>query len=325
MGSLTDHNQNNIGSEVATNKNITWQSIQEFYHEIVGEKENIKKRFTEPYQFEMNDIEHLHNTIEQVAKTYQLKTSNYKISHLSTDGNNLSLPSFDQFKLFSQSNTNATKAITLEYNFLIEHSETKKNHNYKIIINIISGIAIFSEVQEEVPKLFWSSILYDTGRVQIEFVDYAIAQNFMSTISSWFHSRKVARNSKIFLKLQANSHWAPHALKFIFLIISVCLLISARENTWLSLFGVNSSETFILVGLSTVFIMTEIGYKFGKTIEKAIDRIWRLACIKINSGDNTLYKKIEEENRSCWISILWKLAITCFVPFIFFLASLYVK
>lgn len=302
--------------ELITQDSIPWQTLQEFYHKIVSEKENIRKRFTDSYQYKFSDIEELHHKLTQVAGGYTLETSSNKFTITYVDKNTVCFSHFDQFKMLSQSGANATKSIELEYNFLIKHSTSGELNNYKVTVDVISGIAVFSEIQEEIPKHILSSIGYITGRVKVEFTDFTIGQNFINTVSSWFEARTVAQSITPLAWIQERSDWIPLILRNVFLVlgsyaaykISLGYLTSESNDQLLA--------SFLIVALSATVIFSEVGFRLGKAIEKAIDQVWKLAFINLNEGDNRLLTKTIGNNKNCWISVAWRFTLTLLFTFI---------
>lgn len=118
---MTLPNKRNSG-EIINTAGIPWQELQEFYHKIVSEKESIRKRFIDSYQYKFSDIEELHYKLQQVAENYTLELSANKFTITYVDKNTICVSDFEQFKLRNASGAKATKSIELEYNFLIKHS-----------------------------------------------------------------------------------------------------------------------------------------------------------------------------------------------------------
>ena len=297
--------------QVNSNTNVqsvdqSWQSMQEFYHKIIGRKKSIKLRQSELYQYKIEDIEDVYNRIEQVANSYELLTSAHTFTIAHVDQCTTSVPTFNEFKLLCNAGTKATEAIEIEFNYFIKHSQTQEPFNYKIELGIMSGVAIFEEVQKNFPKSMWSRIGYPTGRADIEFVDFAIGQNFSGIIKNWFESRTVANAVNIITWLQEKSNYIPVIFRYLFLIFSTFFALYFSRKYHIDHPDTVNLLDCLILSFGLILLFSDVGLRFGKAIEKAIDEIWKIAFISVNEGDRKLISKVSEHNKNCFIAIAIK-------------------
>ncbi len=282
-----------------------WQQFQTIYHKITGKKERLSKVYTEPYQFTYKDIEDLHHRILQAAEPYPISARNESVTLAYNDNSTFVHSSFDRFKIHADVGNTAIKGITLEYNIAINATQSTEVNSYKVTITLLSGVAVFAEVQEEVPKVFWHSIGYITGRANVEFVDYAIAQNFMGVINAWFAGRLQAPKKKPLEWIQAKSQYIPRFTRIASLLVCAALLLNSITVP-INLGSNQSVVRFLILGSTFIWIFTEIGYLIGRGIETSVDRIWKIAFISLNEGDRKLIEDTRAHNRSCFISVGYK-------------------
>jgi len=291
-------------------KSIPWQEIQEFYHKMVREKENITREFKDPHQYHFHDIEDIYHKLYQIARTYELLTDYHKIRINYADKNSICFSSFDQFSLRCASGSKAIKSIDMEYNFLIRHSQSGEEHNYKIVVNIISGLSLLKEIEEENIPRFVLKFGLMKGRAKVEFIDFAIGQNFMNTISSWFESRSTHESDKIIKFFQKRSHWIPIILRPVFLILAAYASYTIIPEYFSDSNNNNILAAFLVIAFSFTVVFSEVGFRLGKLIENSIDNISELAFIEINQGDKNLISESKAKNRKNIVAIACKSVVT---------------
>lgn len=297
-----------------TNKNLegtvdNWQQFQTIYHQITGKKETLKKNYSDPYQYKLSDIEDLHYKIVEAAKSYNLVSQNHNVSITYEDKSKPTFSSYERFKIQASSGATAIQSLTLEYNFAFRGSQTNETSYYKISVNLFSGIAVFSEIEKEFDS--WWGVKFahtSSGRATIEYVDYAIGQNFLNIITGWFNQRRKAPANKLFTAVQKRSYWIPRLTRFIFAALAAYIswyvvgnYIEPNNNLYLA-------RSIVFIAFLTLFFI-EIGHLLGRAIEHSVDRLWKLAYIELNPGDVALIERVKQHNRKCWISVSWKFAV----------------
>ncbi len=293
-----------------------FQYIQDLYHKFTGKKEQLRKIYDAPYQIKFEDLETLHLRIKQVANSYDLVAQNENVTLFYDDNNIWEHSSFDRFKIQANVGNTALKSIGIEYNIAIKNKESNDFNSYKIKINIISGVAVFSEIQKEkLNKFFWQPFGYKTGKATVEYVDYMIAQNFMGVINAWFEERTKAPKRKIMDWMQSESHHIPGITKIIFLIICAVILGKIIGNQVI-LSNNQELAKFAIFSCVCIWLFTELGGLIGKPIERSIDKIWKIAFINLNEGDQKLIQKVRDHNKSCTISIICRSLIFIFTAVI---------
>jgi hypothetical protein len=293
----------------------TFQQFQTFYHKITGKKEQLRKIYNEPYQIDFKDLEDLHHRIIQAAETYHIETRVESVTSVYDDNSSKIYSSFERFKSQADVGNTALKSVSIEYNIAIRTTQSNDFNSYKIKIDIISGVAVFSDVQKEIPKIFWKGFGYITGKANVEYVDYAIAQNFINVINVWFESRTQASKNKVIDWVQYKSHYIPRIIKLISLTVCALMLGKIIGNQ-VNLSSNQELAKFAIFSCVCIWFITEVIWLIGKAIEQSIDKIWNITFIDLNEGDRKLIQKVREHNKKCKIIIMGKFAIFIFTTFI---------
>jgi len=276
--------------------NINWQQFQELWKSVTTRPETITQGFNKPYQYEFSDIEDIHHRIIEIGKSYEIKSSACNFTAYYKDQKSKRI--FNSFKTFEvgvRGGTSPTKSITLEYNFVIQHPQTRNYCSYKITIDLISKLA--GDDFRMFPK-FIREFANTTGHAKIEHVDYVVAQNFMSTIKDWFDTRRIERENKIIKILQKYSGYIAPFFVGIFTIIFACTVYLAVDKKLIDASLITFTK-FIIANLTIIIIGREILHRIGLMIEDSIDSFSQLTYIDLTKGDKNLisdFKVSREKN-----------------------------
>lgn len=288
------------------------QIAQAVYYSVTGKTEKLTKAFSDNYKITFEDIQQLHAKCGQMCTQWNVIESNENITINHVDDNKESFSSFERFKIYDKSQTSAVEGISYEFNVLIQPNGIPKPQPYKINIRIASAIAVYSRAENDAP----SSLLLKFFRsrpliIEIEYVDYVIARNMMSTIESWVKEIELEKRNKFLRFAQSNSHWIPRITGTMLLMIALVAsffaidetLIGREENAFLAKFLLSS---FGFIAISSIF-----GSWLGRITENTVDRVQELSHIEINRGDKNLLAKFKKKNsRSYWKSGIYLLIIT---------------
>lgn len=270
---------------------------QALYNSVTGKTEKLSKRFSENYKIGLNDIHQLHAKIDQMCAQWNVinKSENITVHHV--NDNKQTFSSIDRFKIYDQSQTAPIESIVYEFNLLIQLSNTPKPQPYQIVVRLASPIAMHHKAREEVPAaIFLRFFRGESVNVDIQYVDYVVARNIMSTIDSWISAIELVPPSKALKLLQRYSYWYDRICG-LFLMIAALLASSSSIQT---VFAGNESNEFLATFLIWAFGFTVISYFIGNAlgnfVESGVDGVTQSGYIKINSGDARLISTTETKN-----------------------------
>ncbi|VAW81252.1 hypothetical protein MNBD_GAMMA12-1539 [hydrothermal vent metagenome] len=285
---------------------------QAVYYSVTGKTEKLTKAFSDNYKITFEDIQQLHSKCEQMCTQWNVIECNENITVNHVDDNKESFSSFERFKIYDKSQTSAVEGVSYEFNALILPNGTPKPQPYKINIRIASAIAVYSRSENDGPSSFIMKF-FRSGPliIEIEYVDYVIARNMMSTIESWVKEIEIEKRNKYLIFLQSNSHWIPKLTGTILMMVALVasffaidsVLIGREENTTLA--------KFLLSSFGFIVLSSRVGTWLGRITENTIDRIQELSHIELNRGDKNLLSDFKKKNsRSYLKSGIYILIIT---------------
>ncbi|MDA0738300.1 MAG: hypothetical protein O2999_06285 [Nitrospirae bacterium] len=190
--------------------------------------------------------------------------------------------------------------IRLEYNFLIILPATQKPQSYKIEINLNSRVAIAKRQLLETGlerKLFSIMGRMRTANIEIEYIDYTVARNFMVAIDEWFKSIHKIHLSKFFEFLENRSEYIP----IIYQVITVAIIGAALFLNHKNLLGESPSVINLfgaaILSMTGLYVALIIVRKLGHISESGFDFYKPASGLKLNRGDEIAFKEYEQSNR----------------------------
>lgn len=183
---------------------VPMQLVQQIYSEVTGKSEKITKRFEINHRTTFHDIENLNYKIEQMLEQYHVKEKSCSVIFFHIDECSERFSSFERSKIYESGSASPIENVRIEYNFLIVLPIVQKPQAYKIVVDVISKVAVFEKLKEKdrIHKKLISAFASDTGVISVEYVDYAVARNFMVAISQWFDALETQKVGYFFLGLR---------------------------------------------------------------------------------------------------------------------------
>jgi hypothetical protein len=280
---------------------VSLQTLQSIYNELTGKTEQVGKSYNKSFQVEFSDLEQLNLKIIQSCEQYNIVAMNVSASVFYLDDTRDQFSSFERFKLHNAGTSSQVESVLLRYNILIVLPKTKATQAYTISVRVASRTAISKKMAREfhgaIPAIF-KLMGNRVAVVEIEYVDYMLARNFLNIIDGWFGGLKVAKPIPFLDWLQARSHQFPGYFAFFATIISASLLIFALPNL---ISETSDLERFVyLAGLGFLIVYTVnfISRQGGIFAENALDRYSELSYLKLTKGDERAIEDAKNENKS---------------------------
>lgn len=275
---------------------------QAFYHAVTGKTEKLSRSFTENYCVRSEDIEQLASKCAQMCSQWQLLESNSNITIHHLDDNTQNFSSIERLKIYDKSQTSAVEGVTFEFNILLSLPGTEKPQPYKITVRVLSSMALMHRLDEDMPPpriLRW----FRNGPivVDIEYVDYVVARNMLSTIESWVNEVQTSKKGKVLRFAQRNSIWIPRISG------ALLLLVAAVTSFWSAgeVLDVGAGEKMLAQFLIATFAFIAgsmyLGNWVGRFAEHAIDRLQELSYVAFNRGDERLIEHFNKKNRNSYV------------------------
>lgn len=278
---------------------------QAIYHAVTSKTEKLTRAFSENYCIKLADIEQLHTKFLQMCTQWTVlkRSENITVQHI--DDNSQNFSSIERLRIYDQSQTSPVEGITFEFNILLNLPDATKPQPYKVTVRILSSIAMMKRIEQDMPppgflRFFRAGAIV----VEIEYVDYVVARNIMSTVDSWVNEIQISSSGKMLRKFQRYSHWIPRLSGALLMIISA---ITAFYLTG-SMLEVHSGDQMLAKFLiaTFAFVTTSLfaGSWLGRLAEWAIDQIQELSYIELNLGDKRLLGDFRSKNKKYYIGVV---------------------
>ncbi|WP_313952799.1 hypothetical protein [Accumulibacter sp.] len=270
---------------------------QALYNTVTGKTEKLSKRFSENYKIELNDIFQLHFKLGQMCAQWNVIESNENITIHHVDDNKETFSSLDRFKVYDQSQTSPIESIVYEFNVLVQLQNTPKPQPYRITVRLGSKAAIYQKARMEIPSsMFIRFFRGGAINVDIDYVDYVVARNMLSTVDSWVSTVAFTQKNKVLNFLQSKSHLFTDVSSFLLLMVSLVTCVSIVSSV---LSPDNNNQVlakFLLITSGFVVSSFILGKAFGGILENAVDSLSEVSYIKINVGDKRVIQAVESSN-----------------------------
>jgi hypothetical protein len=138
----------------------------------------------------------------------------------------------------------------------------------------------------------------NTASVEIAYVDYSVARNFLSVIDDWFKTIPRTTQNKAIKFIQCHSHWIPRIGRFATAIVVTLIVLSILPQF------IIQGEANLLI-LAQFFLWSALGTYIAYTLagwstfyaEMAIDSWSEVSYVRLNRGDEIEIAKNQKENR----------------------------
>jgi hypothetical protein len=164
---------------------ITVQQLQQIYSELTGKFESISKYYDDPIRLSFDDIDQIHHRLIQTWEQYNVVSSSCSFTVYYLENTKDQFNTFDRLKLQIGGGSEPVESILLKYEFLIILPNLTKPQTYSISIRVVSRLALERRMREgmyspfSLPR-FIRLMGKNTGSVEITYVDYSVARNFLN-------------------------------------------------------------------------------------------------------------------------------------------------
>lgn len=302
-----------VVGESSRETQVSLQTLQSIYNDLTGKTEQVGKSYNKSFQIEFSDLEQLHLKISQACEQYNIVATNMTATVFYLDDTRDQFSSFDRFKLHNAGSTSQVESVLLRYHLLVVLPKTRATQAYTISIRIASRMTISKKMQKEfygaVPAIF-KMMGNRVAVVDIEYVDYMLARNFLNIVDGWFNGLKTAATVPFVNWMQARSHHFPRYFGFFATMAVSLLLIFMLPNFVAPDANFERFGYFFGLSLVIVYCANFISRQGGSFAENALDRYSELSYLKLTKGDERAIEEAKGENK---VSLI-KTALALLVP-----------
>jgi len=288
----------------------SFKIAQALYNTVTGKTERLSKRFSENYKIGMNDIFQLHSKFEQMCAQWDVIEKNENITIHHVNDNKETFSSIERFKVYDKSQTSPVESIVYEFNLLIQLKNTPKPQPYTITVRLGSKVAMHQKVKEEMSnRILFRLFRGGAINVDIEYIDYVVARNMISTLDSWVSSVESTSRNKYLKFFQEFSHKLEDTFSVLFLMLALFASVSS-VSIFIDPNGTDQVlAKFLLLSFGFIVAFFFVGKVLGGLVENGIDRISEISYIKINVGDERAIVGASSDNKKSFIKALISLAL----------------
>jgi hypothetical protein len=274
--------------ESATVNNLPVSVLQGIYHEITGKTETIKKKFRSNEYIRFVDVSQLVDLFKQTLEQYDKKSESVaiSISHFGT-GERLTFSSFEKFKLYDISKKEPTRSLNITFQFLIANPNFGKFQNYRINVEI-NSYKLWKDKKNLVygDRYFGDSENYT--ELQIDYVDYMTAKNFMNVFEEWVQRLdrfKVSSEPGVLSRVRS-AHMFTKLISVFFISVAVSPLIFLFL-TYLNGLSTTQSKLYLLFMMFMLMqlIIHMIGDIFSEYLYFGAWQKGNFTFLELNAGD----------------------------------------
>lgn len=278
---------------------VSLQVYQDVYNSMTGKTEVLQRLFFEAHQVEMNDIERLHRDFEVQLEQYDCKVTNCHVSVRYCNGKSEGFSGFNRFKLDGVNKSSATENVEIEYDFLVLLPKTKEAKPYKLVVAIRSTLGVVQRLDEtgatETERSFFFQLERGTARLEIHYVDLAVARSLEALVEDWYKSLSkrggtTQRKIKDFLTAVV-----PTFSRLTIVAASAFLahfLLVGRTETNPSLFsaGIIAGASIAMAGIIAIPTSNYLRKQVERAIPYSVITLGRADSLLVESSKNNLFK-----------------------------------
>lgn len=257
------------------NNEISLQVLQDIYHSVTGNTEVATRLFHDAHQVTLADFERLHRDFGKCVEQYHCHLSQCNIAARYCDGKTDKFSGFNRFKLDGVSNTSPTESIEFEYNFLVLLPKTKEAKPYKVVVGVRSTLGVVQRMAEtkasEPEKNLFYAFERGTARMEIHYVDRAVARSLEALVEEWYKSLRKEKDSMIMKAKKSVSPSVPAIFKstvIVFTAFALIYFLDKEISTGSGLFrlGIGSAAALMMAYAIATPVSNYVKIQLDRTI-----------------------------------------------------------
>lgn len=270
------------------------QVLQDVYNEVTGRTETLSKSISINHRADFESIRQLNKKIEQLCEQYNITTQKCSVTIFLVDDQREVFSSFERFSCFDGSNLSPTESVHLEYEFLIILPKSARPQPYKLEIHVNSRVATWKSAQQhdfQRQRIFFL-LPPMTGHIEVEYVDYNVARNFVDNVDKWFEGLPKSKTSTTLRIAKTYSHYLSTLLPIFSVFVVVIFSLSFSRELF-DEFPEDESRLFSALALvfGAISILGRATSSIGQFVGEQIHQLHPTSYITLNRGDEILVRE----------------------------------
>lgn len=297
------------GNDEAIFENISPNIIQAIYHEITGNTEKLTYSLGKDKAITYENLNDFRVRLMQNCEKYSPIIFNTRIKLELNDGRKYSFSDWFLFSSFDFKTSAATKAVTIEFEFVIK-SEIGTHARYKIntIFESAFGIPIHFDYRRFDHYISNKESEISATRTEIEYSNPLVARDFYDIIRDWYGviaDSKFKYYFKSIMIRRRNLYISIEALFSLSFVFPLYLVYkySVNDDGMLTL-------TPIFEYAAWVLILNSIHKPFYAIAWSYIDKVMNPPIIMLTTGDNDSKRRRDRTNKINFINFMLMISTT---------------
>lgn len=175
-----------------SNDELSFQVYQDIYNSITGRSERVSKFFLEPHVLKIGDVRNLNYMLEQMLEQYQHSDLACRFAVSYVDGTTETFSGMERFVLQAPAAQQVVHDIDITYSFFLVLPQTQEPKSYQLTVSLRSEVAAIERLEQTkatfAEKQMYFSLSQATSKLEIEYVDLAVARNIEQTLGGWYNA-----------------------------------------------------------------------------------------------------------------------------------------
>ncbi|MEO1680278.1 MAG: hypothetical protein AAFU80_19205 [Pseudomonadota bacterium] len=171
---------------------VSFQAIQDFYHAITGRIEQLDDYYYDYHLAEVEDFEQFHNVVLQTVEVYSDRSPELTVSVKYVDGASEQFSGIDKFKSQAVNRPVGCVSVELDYRFLVYLPKSQEAREYTVSMGLRSSVGTLASMKKrkatEAEYNLYFSMPPATAKLEITYVDLAMARAIEANIAKWYGS-----------------------------------------------------------------------------------------------------------------------------------------
>jgi hypothetical protein len=285
-----------------TGQEVSFKLYQDVYNSITGKTEKLVRNYYGKFHVKLDDFDQLHNIIAQTIEQYDCRSSILNIVAQYSDGRSERFSGIERFRLQGVNRNACVENIDFQYDFLFILPGTSEPKKYRLEVFLISSVGIedrlFRTEANDYEKFMNNSFSQNTGRIDISYIDLAVARNLEGQVDEWFRALPQTSYGWLSKLAQKLPRFLPFIVKFFgFLAFG----ISAKFLLLPMITDLKSMFTAVVIVIAAGFVMSYFTSVIYSPVRKRFDMIKPRSLIELSKCDREKKSSLDGTVLQSWL------------------------
>lgn len=273
-------------------REVSFKIYQDVYNSVTGKTEKLVRTYFDTFHVKLADYENLQAQLAQTIEQYDCKISNLNVLVRFSDGTMERFSGIERFAMQACSRNVCIESVDFQYDFLFLLPGTQEPKPYKLEIMLISAVEVEDGLERrkanDAERFMATNLGGHTARVDIDYVDLAVARNLESQVNDWFS--KLSKSSYGWLpRICGKLSWSVDP------VVRMVSIVACGFGGIYFLADNVTNQQSLFKALAVMFVslplVIYISSSLSSVLKKRFDRIKPRSLIELSAKD--LEKSVE--------------------------------